>query len=113
MDYIVTMEAAWSVRDVETIDDAIGVAISEAGKQFHPNLDFVDIGIGSIVCEKCGKEMEAVMLVANTALVGMILTLKVFDAENVEHASRIAKSVVGRALKRVPLRVIEVAEWDG
>ncbi|MEA1944120.1 MAG: DUF555 domain-containing protein [Euryarchaeota archaeon] len=112
MNYSVTMEAAWLVRDVRTIDDAIGIAISEAGKRFHPNLDFVDIEIGSVACAKCGKDNDAVMLVASTALVGMMLSMKVFDAESSEHAARIAKSVVGRALKGVPLRVIEVAEWS-
>jgi len=29
--YRVTLEAAWLVRDVQTADDAIGVAIAEAG----------------------------------------------------------------------------------
>ncbi len=29
--YLVAMEAAWLVRDVNDIDDAIGVAVSEAG----------------------------------------------------------------------------------
>ncbi len=112
MHYNVTMEAAWLVRDVRTIDDAIGIAISEAGKRFHPNLGFVDISIGSVTCAKCGNDTDAVMLTANTALVGMLLSMKVFDAESSEHAARIAKSVVGRALKGVPLRVLEVVEWS-
>lgn len=112
MDYSVTMEAAWLVRDIETIDDAIGIAISEAGKRFHPKLDFVNIEIGSIVCPRCSETLDAVMLVANTALVGMILSMKVFDAESTEHAERIAKSVIGRALRNVPLRVIEAVEWS-
>jgi hypothetical protein len=34
--------------------------------------------------------------------------MKVFDAETEEHASRIAKSVIGRALRDVPLSVIDV-----
>ena len=29
-DYVVTIESAWLVRDVKTLDDAIGIAISEA-----------------------------------------------------------------------------------
>ncbi len=113
MDYNVTMEAAWMVRDIKSVDDAIGVAISEAGKRFHPKLSFVEIEIGTFTCSRCNEEMAAVMLVAGTALVGMVLSMKVFDAETEEHASRIAKSMVGRALKGVPLRVIEVVEWNG
>ena len=108
----VTLEAAWLVRDVKTTDDAVGVAISEAGKRFHPKLDFVDIELGSSTCQRCGKEVDAVMLVAGTALVGLMLSMKVFDAETTEHAERIAKSVVGRALKGIPLNVIEVVEWS-
>jgi len=60
-----------------------------------------------------GEEAEAAVLVAGTALVGLIFSMKVFDAESEEHAARIAKSMIGRALKRVPLRVIEVTEWNG
>lgn len=112
MNYNVTMEAAWLVRDIRSVDDAIGVAISEAGKRFHPKLSFVEIEVGSFTCSRCGEEMDAVMLVAGTALVGMVLSMKVFDAENEEHASRIAKSMIGRALRGVPLRVIEVVEWN-
>jgi hypothetical protein len=33
--YAVAMEAAWLVRDVEETDDAIGVAVSEAGKRLN------------------------------------------------------------------------------
>jgi len=49
-------------------------------------------------------------VVANTALVGLVLQMKVFRAESGEHASRIAKSVVGKALRDVPLKVQEVQE---
>ena len=113
MNYSVMMEAAWTVRDVKTVDDAIGVAISETGKRFHPKLSFVDIEVGSIVCPNCGEAADAAVLVAGTGLVGLIFSMKVFDAESEEHAARIAKSMIGRALKRVPLRVIEVNEWNG
>ncbi|RQD85287.1 DUF555 domain-containing protein, partial [Methanosalsum natronophilum] len=34
--YHVTLEAAWLVRDVKSADDAIGVAIAEAGKRLNP-----------------------------------------------------------------------------
>jgi hypothetical protein len=38
--------------------------------------------------------------------------MKVFDAESEEHASRIAKSVIGRALRDVPLKVVDVEEFQ-
>ena len=41
--YLVAMEAAWLVRDVEDIDDAIGVAVSEAGKRLNQkDKEYVD-----------------------------------------------------------------------
>ena len=32
MDYYVTLEAAWLVRDVRSVNDAMSIAVSEAGK---------------------------------------------------------------------------------
>jgi len=49
-----------------------------------------------------------VFLTANTAIVGLVLQMKVFDAENEDHAARIAKSVIGRALRNIPLSVVSV-----
>jgi Uncharacterized protein conserved in archaea len=40
----------------------------------------------------------------------LLLEIDVFNADSVEHASRIAKSEVGGALKDVPLTVIDVIE---
>jgi uncharacterized protein (UPF0212 family) len=36
--------------------------------------------------------------------------MKVFRAESSEHASRIAKSVIGKALRDVPLKILDVQE---
>jgi uncharacterized protein (UPF0212 family) len=44
--------------------------------------------------------------------VGLVLEMKVFDAESDEHGARIAKSVIGQALRDVPLNVIEVEEFE-
>ena len=33
-----------------------------------------------------------------------------FNAQSLEHAERIAKAVVGKALKKVPLKVFEIKE---
>ena len=54
--------------------------------------------------------MNTALVVAGTALVGLVLDMKVFRAESEEHAARIAKSVVGKALHDVPLQVVEVQE---
>ncbi len=110
MDYYVTLEAAWLVRDVESVNDAMSIAVSEAGKRLNPKLDYVDIEVGSTTCPACEEELDSVFQSANTALVGLTLGIKVFNAESDEHASRIAKMVIGKALKNVPLQVIDVSE---
>ncbi|QLC50166.1 DUF555 domain-containing protein [Methanolobus zinderi] len=110
--YHVILEAAWLVRDVKTADDAIGVAISEAGKRLNPKLDYVEVDIGTTFCPSCSAPFSSVFLAANTAIVGLVLEMKVFDAESDEHAARIAKSVIGRALRDVPLDVVDVQPFD-
>jgi uncharacterized protein (UPF0212 family) len=106
--YQVVMEAAWLVRDVDTTDDAIGVAVSEAGRRLNEqDLQYVDVAVGLAECPACGEPFDAGFLAASTALVGLVLELTVFNAESVEHAERIAKSEVGGALRDVPLEVIE------
>ena len=111
--YLVAMEAAWLVRDVETVDDAIGVAVSEAGKRLNESgLEYVDVEVGLADCPACGEPFDAGFLAASTALIGLMLEMKVFNAETDEHAARIAKSEVGGALRDVPIDVIETVEYD-
>jgi uncharacterized protein (UPF0212 family) len=111
--YYVRMEAAWLVRDVEDANDAIGVAISEAGKRLNEaDLEYVDMDIGITTCPACGEGLDAVFVAADTALVGLALEMEIFDAESDEHASRIATSEVGGALRNVPLKVIETVQTE-
>ncbi|HPE49911.1 MAG TPA: DUF555 domain-containing protein [Methanothrix soehngenii] len=110
----VLLEGAWLVKDVKSTDDAIGVAISEAGKRLNnKKLDFVEVEVGQTICPACGESLDGVFMVAGTALVGLLFEIKVYDAENEEHAFRIAKSTVGRALGAVPLRFVEAEEIEG
>ncbi|PSP99428.1 hypothetical protein BRC89_04595 [Halobacteriales archaeon QS_4_70_19] len=111
--YYVRMEAAWLVRDVEDSNDAIGVAISEAGKRLNEaDLEYVDMNVGATTCPACRETLDSVFVAADTALVGLALEMEIFDAESDEHASRIATSEVGGALRNVPLKVIEVVETE-
>ena len=113
MNYLVAMEAAWLVRDVKDIDDAIGVAVSEAGKRLNEsNMDYVEVEVGATGCPACGEPFDSAFIAADTALVGLVLEMDVFNAESVEHAQRIAKSEIGGALRDVPLKVIEVFETE-
>ena len=109
-DYLVTMESAWVIRDVKSLDDAIGIAISEAGKRLNPAAKFVEVEAGLLSCPFCDQELSTAIVVADTALVGLSLEMKVFRAESSEHASRIAKSVIGKALRDVPLKILDVQE---
>lgn len=109
-DYLVTLESAWIIKDVKSLDDAVGIAISEAGKRLNPSAKFVEIESGYSQCPFCEEDLNCALVVANTALVGLLLSMKVFNAESEEHAKRIAKSVVGRALGTIPLKVADVQE---
>jgi len=111
--YLVAMEAAWLVRDVESVDDAIGVAVSEAGKRLNDrDMDYVEVDVGATGCPACGEPFDSAYIAAETALVGLVLEMEVFNADSTEHAQRIAKSEVGGALRDVPLSVVETVEHD-
>ncbi len=111
--YVVVLEAAWLVRDVDDIDDAMGVAISEAGRRLNEQaMDYVDIDIGVTGCPFCDAPFDSAFIAANTALVGLALEMTTFNADSIEHASRIAKKEIGQALHGVPLSVVDVIEVD-
>jgi uncharacterized protein (UPF0212 family) len=109
-DYLVVLESAWIIRDAKSLDDAVGIAISEAGKRLNPSANFVEIEAGMLACPFCERELDSALLVAKTALVGLLLEMRVFRAESKEHAAKIARSVIGKALRDVPLEVKEVCE---
>jgi uncharacterized protein (UPF0212 family) len=111
--FLVVMEAAWLVRDVEEIDDAIGVAVSEAGKRLNEQeMDYVEVDVGATGCPACGEPFDSAFIAADTALVGLVLEMKVFNADSREHAQRIGKSEVGGALRDVPLSVVETIGYE-
>jgi hypothetical protein len=113
MNYLVAMEAAWLVRDVEDIDDAIGVAVSEAGKRLNDkDMDYVEVEVGATGCPACGEPFDSAFIAADTALVGLLLEMDVFNADSTEHAQRIAKKEIGGALRDVPLKVVETIETE-
>ena len=71
---------------------------------------FVEIEAGILPCPFCRKDLSCTLLVAGTALVGLLLQMRVFRAESGEHAARIARSVIGKALRDIPLSVLEVKQ---
>ncbi len=113
MNYRVVLEAAWLVHDVDNVDDAIGVAVSEAGKRLNEKeMDYVEVEVGYTNCPACGEPFDSAFVAAETALVGLTLELDVFNAESTEHAQRIAKSDIGGALRDVPLEIVDTVELD-
>ena len=110
--YNVYLEGAWLVKDVATGEDAIGIAISEAGKRLNPKLEYVGVDVGTMNCAACEENFMSVYVVADTALVGLLFQMKVYEAESQEHAARIATSVIGKALRDVPLKLVSVDEFQ-
>jgi len=111
MNYRVVLEAAWLVYDVEAVDDAIGVAVSEAGRRLNEeDMEYVEVDVGFTECPACGEPFESGFVAADTALIGLQLEMDVFNVESEEHAQRVAKSDIGGALRDVPLKVIDTFE---
>ena len=109
-DYRVTLEAAWLVKDVDTITDAVCIAVSEAGKRLQKSAKFVDVDVMSAPCPYCSQEINSAIVIARTGLVGLLLSMRVFNAGSPEHAEAIAKSVIGKALRDIALSTCSVEE---
>lgn len=106
--YIVTMEAAWLVRDAETVDDAIDVAVDRARSRLEEaSLPDVEVGVGVTPCPACGEPFDSAYIAAKTALVGLVVEITVDDADGPDPARGIATQEVGSALDDVPLQVID------
>jgi uncharacterized protein (UPF0212 family) len=111
MDCRVVVEAAVPVYDVETPDEAIRIAISKTGEMLNPDLNYVEIDMGSRTSPS-GEELPPAFIAADEALVALELEMKVFNVEQEEHASRIARKEIGQRLENVPLSVLEVERSD-
>ena len=107
MDCRVVVEAAVPVYDVETSDEAIRIAIAKTGEMLNPDLNYVEIEMGSRTTPS-GEELPPAFIAADEALVALELEMKVFNVEQEEHASRIARKEIGQRLENVPLSVLRV-----
>ncbi len=111
MDCRVVVEAAVPVYDVETEDEAIRIAISKTGEMLNPDLKYVEINMGSRVTPN-GESLPPAFIAADEALVALELEMTVFNVEQEEHASRIARKEIGQRLKNIPLKVLSVEILD-
>lgn len=109
MDCRVVVEAAVPVYDVGNEDEAIRIAISKTGEMLNPDLNYVEIDMGSRVSPS-GEELPPAFVAADEALVALELEMTVFNVERHEHASRIARKEIGQRLDNIPLKVIEVED---
>jgi uncharacterized protein (UPF0212 family) len=107
MDCRVVVEAAVPVYDVETADEAIRIAISKTGEMLNPDLNYVEINMGSRTAPS-GEELPPAFIAADEALVALELEMSVFNVEQEEHASRIARKEIGERLENVPLKILSV-----
>ncbi|WP_256287831.1 DUF555 domain-containing protein [Halobellus inordinatus] len=107
MDCRVVVEAAIPVYDVTTPDEAIRIAISKTGEMLNPDLSYVEISMGSRTSPD-GEELPPAFIAADEALVALELEMTVFNVEQEEHASRIARKEIGQRLENVPLKVLSV-----
>jgi len=108
----VVVEAAVPVYDVETPDEAVRIAISKTGEMLNPDLNYVEINMGSRSCPHCGEELEPAFIAADESLVALELEMTVFNVERDEHAARIARKEIGQRLENIPLEILEIEEIE-
>ena len=92
MNYHVILQGAIVVRGVDGEEETISKALSLTSRLLNKSASFVEVSI----------EGEPV-IVANTGLVAINFSLKVFNAMSEDHAVKIAKKVVGQNLPSTPL----------
>lgn len=112
MDCRVVVEAAVPVYDVETADEAIRIAISKTGDMLNPDLNYVEIDMGTRTCPHCNESQEPAFIAADEGLVALELEMMVFNVERNEHAARIARKEIGQRLRNIPLEVLEIERID-
>jgi uncharacterized protein (UPF0212 family) len=108
MDCRVVVEAAVPVYDVGTADEAVRIAISKTGEMLNPDLNYVEISMGSRSCPHCGETQDPAFIAADEGLVALELEMTVFNVEREEHASRIARKEIGSRMRNIPLEVLSV-----
>jgi uncharacterized protein (UPF0212 family) len=99
------------VYDVASPDEAVRIAISKTGEMLNPDLNYVEIDMGSRTTPG-GEQLPPAFVAADEALVALELEMTVFNVEQEEHASRIARKEIGQRLEKVPLKVLRVIELD-
>jgi len=108
MDCRVVVEAAVPVYDVGTADEAVRIAISKTGDMLNPDLNYVEISMGERHCPHCEADLEPAFVAADEGLVSLELEMTVFNVQDEQHASRIARKEIGQRMRNIPLDVLHV-----
>ncbi len=111
MDCRVVVEAGVPVYDVETVDEAVRIAVSKTGEMLNPDLNYVEIEPGERTSPS-GDRLPPAFIAADEALVALELRMDVFNVDRTEHAGRIARKEIGQRLRNVPLEVLDIAEVE-
>lgn len=101
--YRVTVIAGWLVNGADSVDDAINIAVSEAGKAADM-VNSSDHRGRMLISDVCPE--EDVLLVVDRALVTLELRGR-FRAESEEHSKQIACRLLGRQMEDVPLKATQ------
>ena len=111
----VTLSIPWIVQEAQTGQDAINIAVSEAGKRVSesdaPLVHRCDITVQTLSCTSCGTPMEAVLVIAGTALVGLMLECTV-SARSPEDAKQMTRRELGAAFDGTPLVPVGTVRTD-
>ena len=108
----ITFSVPWLVRGAKQPQDAINITISEVGKQLAAVDDPIrdtDITIQQVTCTECGASTEGLLLVSETALVGILLTVTL-RAEAAAEAEALARRAIGSHLPDTPLTTVDVSQ---
>jgi uncharacterized protein (UPF0212 family) len=94
------------VRGAHAVQDAINIAVIEVRTRVSeadtPHVDHCDISIQTLSCTTCGTPMEAVLVVGEIALVGLMLECTV-SARSSEDAEQTSRRELGTAFDGTPL----------
>lgn len=108
--FAVIYSVPWIVHGAETGQDAINIAISEVGKLVS-SVGFrtlnVNISVQRIGCNNCNTGTDALLIVSETALVGLLLEVEV-AASGPETAEKVARREIGPHLHNTKLTAVGV-----
>lgn len=113
--YEVTLSVPWIVKGVDGPQDAINIAVAEVGDrtQEADHTRYVNLDIQTVGCvgQSCDATTDAVLLVADMALVGLRIEA-VVRAKSPDHSEQVACRELGKHLGDMPLEPYGVSEAD-